>query len=310
MWRFRRAKARAAPLETAPETIPPEILRQVRRIEIRARRAVQEALAGGYHSVFRGRGMEFEEVREYVPGDDIRAIDWNVTARMGHPFVKRFREERELTVFFLVDRSASLRFGSGPREKGEAAAEACAALAFSAIRNNDKVGLVLFTREPETFVPARKGRAHALRVVREVLFRRPRGTGTSLAAGLEFLGRVARRRAVVFLVSDFLDDGWEHALRVASRRHEIVALTLTDPREQELVPAALVTLEDAETGELRLVDTSDARGRAAFADGARRRADARRRRLLSMGVDEIVLRSDGDLVTPIVGYFRARERRA
>src|SRR5947209_18534071 len=237
--------------------LPREILRQVRRLQLKARRAVEDLLGGEYHSVFRGTGMAFEEVRAYQPGDDVRSIDWNVTARMNQPFVKRYIEERERTVILAVDTSGSLSFGTGRQRKREVAAELAAVLAFTAIGNNDRVGLVQFSDHIEHYLPPRKGTRHVLRLIRDVLFFEPKRRGTALADGLDHLNRVLRRRAIVFFFSDFLDSGYEKALRRAARRHELVAVRLSDPREQELPAVGLVELEDAETGERLLVDTDN-----------------------------------------------------
>src|SRR6266545_1698421 len=254
--------------------LPRDIVRQVRRLQIRARRAVEDLLGGEYHSVFKGTGIAFEEVREYQPGDDIRAIDWNVTARMGHPFVKRYVEERELTVVLAVDCSGSQAFGSRFQQKREVAAELAAVLAFSAIANNDKVGLVQFTDRVERFVPPRKGTRHVLRLIRDILFFQPKHRGTSLREGLDYLNRVLRRRTIVFLLSDFLDRGHEKALKRTGRRHDLIAVRITDPREEELPAVGLLELEDAETGARLLVDSGSRRVRTAFAEAARRRRDA------------------------------------
>ena len=254
--------------------IPREILKQVRRIEITTRGLVNDVFSGEYHSVFKGRGMSFAEVREYRYGDDIRGIDWNVTARTGSPHVKVFEEERELTVMMVVDVSASAHFGTRGRMKSELAAELCGVLAFSAIKNNDKVGLILFTDRIECFVPPRKGRRHALRVLRELLYHPSAGTGTNIAGALEYLARVTRRRAVVFLVSDFLAAGFDRALSVAARRHDLVAVRVSDVREEDIPPMGFVEFEDPETGRRIVVNTS---GRA-FRDRFREiRADARER---------------------------------
>ena len=253
---------------------PRELIRRVRRIEIRTRRLVEESLAGAYHSSFKGRGMEFAEVREYTPGDDVRTIDWNVSARMGHPFVKKFTEERELTVVLLVDASASGRFGTEPSTKLQMAAEISALLTFSALRNNDRVGLLLFTDEVELFLPPRKGREHGLRVLREVLAFEAQGKGTRINQALEFMQRVVTKRAVVFLVSDFFDDGYERTLRVAARKHDMVAISVEDPRESQLPPVGLVAVIDPETEQPGVIDASSARVRrryAEFAAAARQR---------------------------------------
>ncbi|HXI01740.1 MAG TPA: DUF58 domain-containing protein, partial [Candidatus Saccharimonadales bacterium] len=228
--------------------VPPEVLKTVRRIEIRTRRLVQESMAGEYHSVFRGRGMEFSEVREYQVGDDVRSIDWNVSARMGHPFVKKFVEERELTVFLVVDVSGSKRFGSAARTKGELAAEVGALLAFSAIKNNDRVGAILFTGEVERYIPPKKGRSHVLRVIREILSFEPVDSRTSISAALEYAARVLRRHCVLFLISDFLDTGFERPLAIASRKYDMACIAIEDRREEEIPAVGLVELEDAETG--------------------------------------------------------------
>src|SRR5262249_19290880 len=228
--------------------LPREVIRQIRRLQLKARRAVEDLLGGEYHSVFKGSGMAFEEVRAYQPGDDIRAIDWNVTARMGQPFVKRYIEERELTVVLAVDTSASNQFGTGAQPKREVAAELAAVLAFSAISNNDRVGLVQFTDRVEHFLPPRKGTRHVLRLIRDVLFRQPRRRGTSLRESLDYLNRVLRRRAIVFFFSDFQDRDYELPFKRTARRHDLIAVRVSDPREQDLPPVGLVEFEDAESG--------------------------------------------------------------
>src|SRR5215469_3573657 len=253
--------------------LPREIIRQIRRLQLRARRAVEDLLGGEYHSVFKGMGMAFEEVREYQPGDDIRTIDWNVTARMGHPFIKRFVEERELTVLLLIDGSASQQFGTRLQQKREVAAELAAVLAFSAITNNDKVGLVAFTDRVERFVPPRKGTRHVLRLIRDVLFFQPTQRGTCLREALDYLNRVLHRRAIVFLLSDFLDRNYEQALKRTGKRHDLVAVPIRDPGEAELPAVGLLELEDAETGRQVVVDTSRAEVRAAFGRQARQRRE-------------------------------------
>src|SRR2546421_2031971 len=245
--------------------LPPEVVHQIRRLQLRARRAVEDLLGGEYHSVFKGMGMAFEEVREYQPGDDIRTIDWNVTARMGHPFIKRFIEERELTVMLLVDCSASQWFGTGRQQKREVAAERAAVLAFSAISNNDRVGLVAFTDRVERFVPPRKGTRHVLRLIRDVLFFQPAHRGTSVREGLDYLNRVLHRRAIVFLLSDFRDQGFERAFKRTGRRHDLVAVSVTDPREEEIPRVGLLELEDAETGRHLVLDTFSRPVREAYA---------------------------------------------
>jgi len=286
-----------------------EVLRRVRRIEIRTRRLVEESLAGSYHSVFKGRGMEFAEVREYEPGDDVRSIDWNVSARMGHPFVKKFTEERELTVMLVVDGSGSQRFGTAESTKLQLAAEISAILAFSAIRNGDRVGLLLFSDRVERFVSPRKGREHGLRVIREVLAFEPEGRGTDLGRALTVLQRVVPKRAVVFVVSDFQDDAFERPLRVAARKHDVVALRTSDPRERDLPPLGLVAAFDPETGAAVLIDTGSRRVRSAYAH----RAVALRLRAAEVlgraGVDLLELDTAEPFDRALVRFFRERARR-
>jgi len=289
--------------------IPREILKEVRRIEISTRGLVNEVFSGEYHSVFKGRGMSFAEVREYQYGDDVRSIDWNVTARTGAPFVKIFEEERELTVMLLVDVSASGDFGTRQRLKAEVAVEICALLAFSAIKNNDKVGLVIFSDHVEKFVPPRKGRRHVLRVLRELLYHRPEGRGTDIGAALEFLAHVQRKRAVTFLVSDFRDQGFEKALAVAGRRHDVVAVRLTDARESELPPLGLVELEDPETGVRVVVNTSKPAFRSAFRSLNASRRAALDRTLRRSKVDVIDIATGEPWVKPLMRFFQARMRR-
>jgi uncharacterized protein (DUF58 family) len=288
--------------------IPKEILQAVKAIEIRSRLLVNDVFAGEYGSVFKGRGMEFAEVREYLPGDDIRSIDWNVTARTGVAHIKKFVEEREQTVMFLVDASHSLDFGTVRRMKGELAAEISAVLAFSAIRNNDKVGAIIFTDGVELFIPPKKGKKHVLRVIREMLYFRPKGRGTDIAAALEYLSRVVRRRAVVFLLSDFVAPDYTRALRVANRRHDLVAVTITDPAEDELPPLGLMLVTDAETGETRMMDT---RSRSFQEEFRRRRVEAkstRERTFRRYRVDCIDVHTDRPYTDPLVAFFRRRER--
>jgi uncharacterized protein (DUF58 family) len=322
--------------------LPAEIAQAVKRIQFVTGRHVSDVMAGAYLSVFKGRGMEFDEVRPYVPGDDVRSIDWNVTARTGEPHVKRFVEERELTVMLLVDVSASQDFGSGRRSKLEAAVELSALLAMSAVENGDKVGLLLFHGGADLYIPPRKGGKHALRVVREVLargqeaasgptlrnamFELPRVVrrwfarlkaktqaeprrATSIAAALEFCRRVLPRRAVLFLISDFLDDGYLQVLRHANRKHDVVASLITDPREAEMPAAGLVTLEDAETGRLRLIDTRSPGFRGELAMRAKDRQDTLRDQLRATGMDLVVFDASGSMVDPLLRFFRERERR-
>ena len=289
--------------------IPKEILKKVRRIEISTRGLVNELFSGEYHSVFKGRGMDFSEVREYQIGDEIRSIDWNVTARTGHPFVKVFREERELTVMLLVDASGSGDFGSLNRAKGEIAVEICALLAFSAIKNNDKVGLIIFTDQVEKFIPPRKGRKHVLRVLRELLYFRPTHKGTDIGAVLEYLNRIQRRRSVTFLVSDFLGENFDKQLRVAGRRHDMIVVRIGDPREEELPRVGLLELEDAESGEHVVVNTSDPRVRTLFRENVLRRRAALDQLLRQTGIDRIDIRTDCSYVEPLIRFFQQRARR-
>ncbi|MCC6846908.1 MAG: DUF58 domain-containing protein [Deltaproteobacteria bacterium] len=286
-----------------------EQLKAVRKIQIRTSHLVSDLFAGQYQSAFKGRGMEFAEVRPYQPGDEVRTIDWNVTARTGAPHVKRYAEERELTVMLLVDASASTRFGSVKQLKSALAAELGALFAFSAITNNDKVGLVMFTDRIELSVPPRKGTRHVLRVIREVLSRQPQGHGTNLAAALEHLQMVSKRRSVVFVLSDFLDASAERALRIAGRRHDAIAVVLDDPRERALPDVGLVELEEAETGERYVVDTGDARLREAFAESAAAARGARDRWLHAANVDAIVIGTDRPYTEALLRFFRMRERR-
>lgn len=289
--------------------IPAEVMQQIRRIEIRTNRMVNEILAGQYESVFKGQGMEFKEVREYVPGDDIRSIDWNVTARTGHPHVKIMAEEREMTVMLVVDASGSGQFGSVTRFKNELAAELCAVMAFSAIKNNDKVGLIIFTDGVELYVPPSKGSKHVLRVIREVLYFKPKGKGTNITGALHYLNGVTRRKAVVFLVSDFMADDYEAALRVANKRHDVIAVAVADPREEQLPDVGLIAVEDAETGKKLLVNTSDARVRDAYEKEATKRAETRDEIFRKNKVDVLHVRTDKPYVDALHRFFRMRERR-
>jgi uncharacterized protein (DUF58 family) len=289
--------------------IPPELLKKIRRIEIFTSRLASELLAGQYHSAFKGRGIEFEEVRPYQAGDDVRAIDWNVTARAGDPYIKQFREERELTVMLIVDMSGSQGFGTNEQTKRELITELCATLAFSAIRNNDKVGLLAFTDRIEKFVPPRKGTQHVLRVIRELLAHEPVGSGTDIAGALEYFRHVQRRRCTAFLVSDFQDDGWEQAIRVVRRKHDLVAIDVADRREFDLPEVGLLEMRDAESGELVLLDTSsrsvrDAWTAQATADAQRRLGWMRRHR-----IDRLPLQTGESFVETLSAFFRRRGAR-
>jgi uncharacterized protein (DUF58 family) len=289
--------------------IPKEILKKVRRIEITTRGMVNDVFSGEYHSVFKGRGMDFSEVREYQIGDDIRTIDWNVTARIGHPYVKVFEEERELTVMLLVDASFSSEFGTHERMKGEIAAELCALLAFSAIKNNDKVGLIIFTDKIEKFVPPRKGRSHVLRVLRELLFFKPEDRQTDIGLSLEYLSRVIRRRSTVFLVSDFLSKDYTRALRIANKKHDIVGIHIVDPRELALPDVGYIELEDAETGETLLINSFDRKVRQLFGKRTSDAMSQKEKLFRSMNVDSIVIRTDESYFEPLIRFFRMRAKR-
>ncbi len=277
---------------------------------MRARRAVEDLLGGEYHSVFKGTGIVFEDVREYLPGDDIRSIDWNVTARMGHPYVKRFIEERELTVLLVLDQSGSQHFASGRLEKRQVAAELAAVLAFSAVGNNDRVGLVHLTDRVEQFIPPRKGSTHVLRLIREALFYKPEHPGTNLRAGLDFVQKLLRRRAIVFLFSDFLDSGYEQSLRRAGKKHDVIGVRITDPREESLPPVGLIHLEDPETGRLVILDSADPAVRAAVASRAAARREAVQQTLRSAGVDLIETSTAGGHLEALLRFFRRREHRS
>ncbi|MBM2833249.1 MAG: hypothetical protein HW406_410 [Candidatus Brocadiaceae bacterium] len=289
--------------------IPKDILKKIQQIQIHTRRLVNEAFVGEYHSVFKGRGMEFDEVREYQPGDEIRTIDWNVTARMGRPFIKRYVEERELTVMLLVDVSASGNFGSIKHLKNEVATEICAILAFSAIKNNDKVGMIMFTDKIEKFIPPKKGPKHVLRVIRELLCAQPTGKGTNISVALEYLNKITHRRTISFVVSDFIANDYAHALRIANKRHDMIAITIVDPREQELPNVGFIELRDAESGEILLLDTADSLARREFGALNNRRRQEQSRLFRSMGVDEILINTNRHHVEPIVRFFRIREKR-
>jgi uncharacterized protein (DUF58 family) len=286
-----------------------ELLRKVRRIQVRADRLVNDVVVGEYRSVFKGRGMEFEEVREYQPGDDIRTIDWNVTARTGGAHVKRYVEEREMTAVLLVDLSLSGRFGSTHQLKVDLATEISAVLAFSAIKNNDKIGLLIFTDHVEKYIPAKKGKRHVLRVIRELLSFEPVAGGTDLAGALEFLNKVLKRKAVIFLVSDFIDTDFERDLALTRSRHDLIPVRISDPRESTLPDVGLIELEDAETGERVLVDTRRRKVRDAFAATGRDEHESLAGLLRSMGVESLDVSTDRPYMKELLGFFRRRERR-
>ena len=289
--------------------ISKELLKKVRKIEITTNRIVNDVFAGEYHSVFKGRGMEFDEVREYQVGDDIRTIDWNVTARYGHPFVKRYVEERELTVMLLVDASSSGEFGTGWQLKGELAVEICALLAFSAIKNNDKVGLIIFTDKIEKVILPKKGRKHVLRVIRELLYFNPEQKKTDIKLALDYLNKVLTRKAIVFLISDFLGTGYEMALNVANKRHDLIGITIRDPREIDLPPLGIIEFEDAETGETIVIDTYDNEIRKSFAEVSSEGRSNLELIFKKLGVDYINVMTDKPYINSLIRFFQKRARR-
>ncbi len=289
--------------------LPKEIIKKIRRIQIRTNRMVSDVFSGEYQSVFKGRGMEFDEVREYQPGDEVRDIDWNVTARMGHPYVKKFVEERELTVMLLVDASGSSRFGTRNQFKSELAAELGAVLAFSAIRNKDKVGLIIFTDTIEKFVPPAKGSRHVLRVIREILYFQPEGSKTDISQALDYLNRVSRRRTVSFLLSDFQAGGYEKTLKITNKRHDLIAVRISDPREEELPPVGFVRFRDAENGREITVDTTDPNLRKRYRRGRREAKEATLKLFRSSDVDCIEVSTDKSYVTALMRFFKQREKR-
>ncbi len=290
--------------------VPKEVLRKIRRIEIRTKRLVNDLFSGEYHSTFKGQGMEFEEVRQYEPGDDIRLIDWNVTARTGYPHIKKFREERELSVVLLVDASSSGKFGTRERFKSETAAELCALLAFSAIKNNDKVGLIIFTDKIEKFVPPKKGRGHVLRLIREILFFEPEGIRTDISGALEYFNKVIRRKSVVFLVSDFLSANFYKPLQIANNKHDVIAIKISDPRETSFDNIGLIELEDAETGEVFMIDTSSREFRKEFSARAEEDNLALKKGFQMINMDFISIRTDQSYIVPLISFFKMREKRA
>jgi uncharacterized protein (DUF58 family) len=302
--------ALARAVDRADATVPAFALRRIRAVEIKARILADEALLGTYRSVFRGSGLEFEEVREYEPGDDIRSIDWNVTARMGTPYIKKFREDRELNIFLAVDASASSWFGSVAQSKRDLGAEVTALLALTAMENNDRVGLLRFASGMQEWLPSRRGREHLLRVIRELLFAPPRRARTELSAAARFLTNVTKKRSVVFLVSDFIDVELDESLKLLARKHDVIAILLNDPREIELPDVGVVALEDAETGRTAYIDTGDTTLRASYAEAARRRRVDRRRALAKFKIDSLELFTDRPYVPTLMAFFNARTKRA
>ena len=289
--------------------IPKDVLAKIRQIEIKTGRLVNDVFSGQYESVFKGRGMEFSEVREYLPGDDIRTIDWNVTARYGRPFVKKFIEERELTIILVVDASASGQFGTVEKFKSEIAAEIGAVLAFSALRNNDKVGMLIFTDRVEKYIAPKKGRQHILRLIREILYFKPSEKNTDIAAALEYLNEILKRRAVVFVISDFQDTGYEKIIAIANKRHDVIALDLVDPREKELPPVGYVSLEDAETGETVTVNTLRSGMRETFSRNQAEETERRKKYFQTVNIDRIALDTGKSYVEPLISFFRSRLRK-
>ena len=289
--------------------IPKEILKKIRHIEIRIGRLVNDVFAGQYESIFKGRGMEFHEVREYVPGDDIRSIDWNVTARTGQAFIKKFVEERELTVLLMADISGSGYFGTKNKMKKEVMAELGALLAFSAIKNNDKVGLLLFTDRVEKFLPPKKGRPHVLRVIRELLYYKPEHKKTNINTALEYLGKVLKKKAVIFLLSDFMDSGYDRLLRILNKRHDIIGISITDPRETHFPDIGLMQFEDRETGEFIYLDTSDKHLKNELIKRRNFFTESRKSLFRSMGLDSIEISTDSSYIEPLMKFFKMRARR-
>ena len=290
--------------------IPKKILQKVRRIEIKTRGLVNDLFGGEYHSIFKGRGMTFSEVREYNPGDDIRLIDWNVTARTGSPFVKVFEEERELTVFLVVDISASGEFGSGSQLKRDYGAEVASVLGFSAIKNNDKVGLILFSDRVEKYILPKKGKSHVLRVIRELLYTVPKGSKTSIKVALDYLLKVAKRKCVVFLISDFLDDSYLRSLKIANKKHDLITIQLLDPAELELPDMGLLKVEDPETGETLWIDTSSQKSMKQLRKEIGIKQSNFRKEIKKSGIDLISISTDEDFVDPLMSFFKSRENRS
>jgi uncharacterized protein (DUF58 family) len=305
----RRRKAQPKRTPEKPMGVPPEILRQVKLIELQTRGLVNSVFTGEYRSVFKGQGMEFSEVREYQPGDEVRSIDWNVTARMRRPFVKRYIEERELTVMLVVDLSGSERFGTVKRFKSELASELAAVLAMSAIRNNDRVGVLLFTDRIEHVVPPRKGRRHVLRIIRDLLAFEPVGRGTDMVTAIDYVAKMLNEHAIVFIVSDFLEADISHPLKILAQRHDVVAVTVEDPSERDLPDIGIARLIDPETGETFEVDTSSPGVRDAYAKRVAGEREERKHLLRRLAIDEVSVRTEGGVVEPLLRFFRARETR-
>jgi len=296
-------------LRITKNMIPKELIQKIQQIEIRTNRMVNDVFAGEYHSVFKGYGMEFDEVREYGPGDDVRAIDWNVTARTGRPFIKKYVEERELTVMILVDVSSSGNFGTYQKTKNEYAAEIAALLAFSAIKNKDKVGLIIFTDKVEKYIPPKKGKKHVLRVIREILFFKPTGKKTNLSVPIQFLNSVIRRHSVSFIISDFIAADYKRAMQIANKRHDLIAVIMKDPREEEMPDIGIVSLEDAESGEMLMIDTADRNIRKGFSVLAQKKHAETLKLLRSINIDSIIVDTSKPYIRPFILFFKKRERK-
>lgn len=300
------------PVPAVPEqdkNLSPELLQRIKTIQIKTNYLVNDIMAGEYVSAFKGRGMEFSEVREYQPGDDVRLIDWNVTARMNQPFIKEFKEERELTLMLLVDVSSSGEFGSAGKLKNEISAEIASILAFAAIKNNDKIGLIVFSDKIEHTIPPKKGKAHIWNIIRTILNFTPEGKGTNLSLPLEYLLNVQKRKATTFLISDFQDDHYESKLKLAKQKHDLVAISITDPREESLPDVGLIQLEDAETGETLLVDTHDKEMTQKYCKQVQEKKEKRKTYFQSIGIDTIEIHTDQSLTDPIIRYFKLREKK-
>ncbi len=298
--------------ELAPEqdkNLSPELLQRIKAIQVKTNYLVNDIMAGEYVSAFKGRGMEFSEVREYQPGDDVRLIDWNVTARMNQPFIKEFKEERELTLMLLVDVSSSGGFGSAEKLKNEVSAEIASILAFAAIKNNDKIGLIVFSDKIEHTIPPKKGKAHIWNIIRTILNFKPEGKGTNLSLSLEYLLNIQKRKATAFLISDFQDDDYETTLKLAKQRHDLVAISITDPREETLPDVGLIQLEDAESGETLLVDTSDNEMTEQYTKQFQEKRRKRKDYFHSTGIDTIEIHTNRSLTEPIIRYFKMREKK-
>jgi uncharacterized protein (DUF58 family) len=306
---FRDWFQQPVPAPEQDKNLSPELLHRIKAIQVKTNYLVNDIMAGEYVSAFKGRGMEFSEVREYQPGDDVRLIDWNVTARMNQPFIKEFKEERELTLMLLVDVSSSGGFGSTEKLKNEVSAEIASILAFAAIKNNDKIGLIVFSDKIEHTIPPKKGKAHIWNIIRTILNFKPEGKGTNLSLPLEYLLNIQKRKATTFLISDFLDDGYEATLKLAKQKHDLVAITITDPREEALPDVGLIQLEDAESGETLLVDTHDQEMTRQYTRQFQEKRDKRKKYFHSIGIDTIEIQTNRSLTEPIIRYFKMREKK-